>query len=107
MDDLHFVGTELSWFAWTITLYAGLTMVTNVPFYSFKEINFRKSVPFIAIFVIVLIFVLVSSDPPKVLFGMFVLYGLSGYVIYFWRLFKGKPVSILETTEADHFDGKE
>ncbi len=107
MDDLRFVGTELSWFAWTITLYAGLTMVTNVPFYSFKEINFRKSVPFIAIFVIVLVFVLVSSDPPKVLFGMFVLYGLSGYVIYFWRLFKGKPVSILQTTESDHFDGKE
>jgi CDP-diacylglycerol---serine O-phosphatidyltransferase len=97
MDDLRFVGTELSWFSWIITLYAGLTMVTNVPFYSFKEVNFRKSVPFIAIFVIVLIFVLISSDPPKVLFGMFVLYGLSGYAIYFWRLSKGKPVSIIET----------
>jgi CDP-diacylglycerol---serine O-phosphatidyltransferase len=107
MDDLRFVGTELSWFAWAITLYAGLTMVTNVPFYSFKEVNFRKSVPFIAIFVIVLIFVLVSSDPPKVLFGMFVLYGLSGYVIYFWRLFKGKPVSIVQTTEAETIDGKD
>ncbi len=107
MDDLRFLGTELSWFAWTITLYAGLTMVTNVPFYSFKEINFRKSVPFIAIFVIVLVFVLVSSDPPKVLFGMFVLYGLSGYVIYFWRLFKGKPVSIVQTSESDSFDVKD
>lgn len=107
MDDLRFVGTDLAWFAWTITLYAGLTMVTNVPFYSFKEINFRKSVPFIAIFVIVLIFVLISSDPPKVLFGMFVLYGLSGYVIYFWRLFKGKPVSIVDTSEHDVMDHKD
>jgi CDP-diacylglycerol---serine O-phosphatidyltransferase len=107
MDDLRFVGTDLTWFAWTITLYAGLTMVTNVPFYSFKEINFRKSVPFIAIFVIVLIFVLISSDPPKVLFGMFVLYGLSGYVIYFWRLFKGKPVSIVDTSEHDMVDHKD
>jgi CDP-diacylglycerol--serine O-phosphatidyltransferase len=107
MDDLRFVGTELSWFAWIITLYAGLTMVTNVPFYSFKEVNFRKSVPFIAIFLIVLVFVLISSDPPKVLFGMFVLYGLSGYGVYFWRLFKGKPVSILQTTEGDGADLKE
>jgi CDP-diacylglycerol--serine O-phosphatidyltransferase len=108
MDDLRFVGTELSWFSWTITLYAGLTMVTNVPFYSFKEVNFRKSVPFIAIFVIVLIFVLISSDPPKVLFGMFVLYGLSGYAIYFWRLSKGRPVSIIETTtEAEPIEEKE
>lgn len=97
MDDLGFAGPDLSWFAWSITLYAGLTMVTNVPFYSFKEINFRKSVPFISIFAVVLIFVLVSSDPPKVLFGLFVLYGLSGYAIYFWRLWKGKPVSIVQT----------
>ena len=107
MHDLGFEGQNLSWYAWTITLYAGLTMVTNVPFYSFKEINFRKSVPFIAIFLIVLIIVLVSSDPPKVLFGMFVLYGLSGFVIYFWRLFKGKPVSIVQTSEAENHDVKD
>jgi CDP-diacylglycerol--serine O-phosphatidyltransferase len=108
MDDLGFAGTDLTWAAWTITLFAGLTMVTNVPFYSFKDINFRKSVPFIAIFVIVLCFVAVSSDPPKVLFGLFILYGLSGYVIYFWRLIKGKPVSIIQTEpeplDEDHKD---
>ncbi|MGZ3238995.1 MAG: CDP-diacylglycerol--serine O-phosphatidyltransferase [Burkholderiaceae bacterium] len=105
MDDLGVPRTDLSWVAWTITLYAGLTMVTNVPFYSFKDVNFRKSVPFIAVFVIVLIFVAVSSDPPKVLFGIFVCYGLSGYVIYFWRLFKGKPVSIIQT-EDEHVEDK-
>lgn len=107
MHDLGFAGPDLSWYAWGITLYAGLTMVTNVPFYSFKEINFRKTVPFIAIFLIVLVFVLISSDPSKVLFGMFVLYGLSGYVIYFWRLLKGKPVSIVQTSESDSMDVKE
>jgi CDP-diacylglycerol--serine O-phosphatidyltransferase len=97
MDDLRFAGADLALAAWIITLYAGLTMVTNVPFYSFKDINFRKSVPFIAIFLIVLVFVAVSSDPPKVLFGLFVLYGLSGYFVYFWRVVKGKPVSIIQT----------
>ena len=97
MDDLRFAGTDLSWPAWVVTVYAGLTMVSNVPFYSFKQVNFRKSVPFIAIFLIVLGFVAVSSDPPKVLFGLFVVYGLSGYVIFLWRLLKGRPVSIVET----------
>lgn len=106
MDDLGFAGPELSWFAWGITLYAGLTMVTNVPFYSFKEINFKKSVPFIGIFLIVLIIVLISSDPPKVLFGLFVLYGLSGYAIFFWKWFKGRPVSIIQT-EPEHDDEKD
>jgi CDP-diacylglycerol---serine O-phosphatidyltransferase len=97
MDDLRFAGADLRWISWAITLYAGLTMVTNVPFYSFKDVNFRKSVPFIAIFLIVLAFVAISSDPPKVLFGLFVLYGLSGYGVYLWRLWKGKPVSIVQT----------
>jgi len=101
MDDLGVPRTDLSWAAWAITLYAGLTMVTNVPFYSFKDVNFHKAVPFISVFVIVLIYVVVSTDPAKVLFGIFVLYGLSGYVVYFWRLFKGKPVSFIQTeTEA-------
>lgn len=106
MDDMRFAGTDLSWLAWAVTLYAGLTMVTNVPFYSFKDINFRKSVPFIAIFLIVLAFVAISSDPPKVLFGMFVCYGLSGYGVYFWRILKGKPVSIIQT-EAESIEEKE
>jgi CDP-diacylglycerol--serine O-phosphatidyltransferase len=106
MDDLRFTGTELSWISWGITVFAGLTMVTNVPFYSFKDVNFRKVVPFIAIFLIVLMFVLVSVDPPKVMFGLFVIYGLSGYAFYFWRLFKGKPVSIVQT-EIEAIDEKD
>jgi CDP-diacylglycerol--serine O-phosphatidyltransferase len=106
MDDLRYAGTDLSWLAWSVTLYAGLSMVSNVPFYSFKDVNFRKSVPFITIFLIVLAFVAVSSDPPKVLFGLFVCYGLSGYGVFFWRMFKGKPVSIIET-KTDAIDEKE
>jgi CDP-diacylglycerol--serine O-phosphatidyltransferase len=82
-----------------LALFAGLTMVTNVPFYSFKDVNFRKSVPFIAVFLIALAFALVSIDPPKVLMPIFVVYGLSGYVVFFWRLAKGKPVSIIQTDD--------
>lgn len=76
---------DLAWFAWGLTVYAGLTMVSNAPFYSFKDINLRRSVPFFAVLVLVLVFVLVSSDPPLVLFSLFVLYGLSGYVLWFLR----------------------
>lgn len=99
MDDLRFAGTDLSWYAWVITLYAGITMVTNVPFYSFKDVNFRKPVPFIAALLVVVALVLISSDPSKVLFGLFVLYGLSGYGVYLWRRLKGKPVSIVQTKD--------
>ena len=61
MDDLKLYGSDFFWTSWIVTLFAGLTMVTNVPFYSFKDINFRKSVPFIVIFLIALAFVAISS----------------------------------------------
>jgi CDP-diacylglycerol--serine O-phosphatidyltransferase len=76
-------------------------MVTNVPYYSFKDINFRKSVPFIAVFLIALMFALVSIDPPKVLFPIFIAYGLSGYAVSAWRLAKGKKVSLIQVEETD------
>jgi predicted membrane metal-binding protein len=103
MDDLRWAGADLRWFSWSITLYAGLMMVSNLPFYSFKDVNFRKSVPFIAAFLMVLAFVVVASDAPKVLFGLFVLYGLSGYGVFIWRWFRGHSVSIVQT-EPQSFD---
>src|SRR5437867_9110286 len=75
----------MPWVAACLTLYAGITMVSNVPFHSFKGINLRRSVPFAVILLIVLGFILVISDPPIVLFLLFVAYGLSGYVCWVWK----------------------
>ncbi len=75
----------LNWMAALFTLYAGVTMVSSVPFYSFKDVNFRKSVPFWVFLAGVLGFVLITFDPPIVLFLLFCAYGLSGYVMWFIR----------------------
>jgi CDP-diacylglycerol--serine O-phosphatidyltransferase len=83
-------GTDLRWLAWAITLYAGVTMVSNAPFYSFKDLNLKKSVPYMAVPLIVLAFVLVSSDPPIVLFLLFLVYAVSGYVLWVWRWRTGR-----------------
>jgi CDP-diacylglycerol---serine O-phosphatidyltransferase len=80
------------------TLYAGLTMVTNVPFYSFKDVHFKRSVPFIVTVAIALGFALIAYHPPTVLFGLFVVYGLSGYGVYIWKRSKGRPVSVIATS---------
>ena len=102
MDDLQVPGGRLPWVSWAIVLVAGLSMVSNVPFYSFKDVNFRKSVPFLAVFLIALGFALVSIDPPKVLFPIFVAYGLSGYAVYFWRMARGRPASIKATEHSSN-----
>lgn len=106
MDDIGFAGSDFYWTSWILTLYAGLTMVSNVPFYSFKVMDIRKSVPFIAVILVVLVFVTISFDPPKVLFALFVIYGISGYIVYLWRKLQGKPVSIVQTKE-DHHEEKD
>ena len=95
---------DLAWVAWGFTVYAGVTMVSNAPFYSFKDIYLRRSVPFIFVIGVVLAFVLVSSDPPVVLFSLFVLYGLSGYVVWAWRLKSGRAAPWRETAAAGATD---
>jgi len=74
--------------ACALTLFAGITMVTSIHFYSFKDLNFRRSVPFWAALVMVLVLILVSWNPPIVLFGVFVAYSFSGYVMWLWK-FRG------------------
>ena len=91
MLDNQFNGHELRWYACAMTVFAGITMVSNLKYYSFKSINMRKSVPFIVIFLFVLFFILVSVDPPIILFSLFTAYSLSGYVVQLWSLRKKNP----------------
>ncbi|MBZ0143364.1 MAG: CDP-diacylglycerol--serine O-phosphatidyltransferase [Rhodocyclales bacterium] len=79
--DLNYTGEEVRWYAWALTIFAGVTMVSNFSYYSGKDINLRRSVPFIAVLAIVLFFVLVSSYPPGILFALFLCYAFSGYVM--------------------------
>jgi len=98
MNDLGWPGAELSWVMFAVSLYAGLTMVTNVPFYSFKDLHMKRSVPFAAIVLIALIIAVINIHPPLVLFAVFVIYSLSGYAVYGWRKAKGQHTSVISTS---------
>jgi CDP-diacylglycerol--serine O-phosphatidyltransferase len=83
MDDFGIQRAEaVSWVAWVFTMFAGITMVSNVPFYSFKDINLKKSVPFWAVLAIAASLAVISLKPPVVLFLLCVGYALSGYVLW-------------------------
>ena len=94
-------GAEVSWFMFALMLYAGLTLVTNVPFYSFKDVSFKRSVPFAVIVSIALGIAVINIDPPTVIFALFVMYGMSGYVLYFWRRYKGLQTSVISTSTEE------
>jgi CDP-diacylglycerol--serine O-phosphatidyltransferase len=89
---------DFGWIMFAVTLFAGLTMVTNTPYYSFKDLGGRRSVPFVVLVAAALLFAVVSIEPATVLFLVFVGYALSGYLIYGWRRAKGQHASIVSTS---------
>ncbi len=98
MTELEIDSGDVRWVMFGLALYAGLTMVTNVPFYSFKDVQMKKSVPFVVIVLIALGIAIVNIHPPVVMFGLFVVYGLSGYLVYGWRKTKGMQTSVISTS---------
>jgi CDP-diacylglycerol--serine O-phosphatidyltransferase len=83
--DFDFSPREHLWLAgvtWAVAVFAGVTMVSNVPFWSFKEVNWKKRVPLWVILACVVAISIVASSPSLVLFALFMAYGLSGYAMW-------------------------
>jgi len=85
VTDFGWKASELLWLvgvAWIVAVFTGFTMVSNVPFWSFKEVNWRQRVPLWVILAAVLGYTIVALRPSLVLFAVFLAYALSGYVMW-------------------------
>jgi CDP-diacylglycerol--serine O-phosphatidyltransferase len=76
------VSSILAIFTAILTGCVSLLMVVNIPYYSFKEIELKKRVPFFSMLFVVFIFALISIDPPIVLALCAFVYVVSGPVIW-------------------------
>ena len=74
--------------AMAVAIVDGVLMVSNIRFHSFKSLDLRGRVPFVSVLVVVFIFVLISTDPPLVLFSGFLLYAVSGPVFTLFQVRK-------------------
>ncbi|HWI14307.1 MAG TPA: CDP-diacylglycerol--serine O-phosphatidyltransferase [Burkholderiales bacterium] len=94
MNEYQVRGADVRWLAWACTMFAGLSMVSNLRFYSGKDINLRKSVSFSVVVGIAMGLVLLitfSSTLPEMLFLLFSAYALSGYVLWVLGKMKKEP----------------
>ena len=85
LSDFGFDPDEHLWLGaltWAVAVFTGITMVSNVPFWSFKEVNWKKRVPLWVILAGVIGISIVASRPSLVLFALFMAYALSGYVMW-------------------------
>ncbi len=80
-QEYAFTGKAFPLLVSAITITVGLLMVSKIRYNSFKKIDLKGKVSFMAILVVVLLFIAISLNPPTVLFIAFILYALSGPVI--------------------------
>jgi CDP-diacylglycerol--serine O-phosphatidyltransferase len=95
MESYDVARADIPLLAWALTLFAGITMVSSVRFYSGKDINLRKSVPFRVVVMIALIVVAlmqVVNNLPEVLLSVFGCYAASGYVMWVMERLRRKRV---------------
>lgn len=85
--DLGWVGEELpalmTLWAAILTLFAGLLMVSNVRYQSFKGVDLKARVPLIVLILVIVIFAIVLINPPTVLLVMLIIYALSGPLFHY------------------------
>ena len=72
--------------AFLVTASAGALMVSNFAYYSGRDVNLGERIPFAYLLVIPAAFMLISLDPPLVLFLLFFAYSLSGPLYSLLRL---------------------
>ncbi|MBT1065004.1 CDP-diacylglycerol--serine O-phosphatidyltransferase [Bowmanella sp. Y26] len=84
------VGTDYGVIVAFVTAAAGLLMVSNFKYNSFKEVNWQGKVPFVALLIVMLVFVVVATQPSLVLFITFLLYAVAGPINTFRSVDKVK-----------------
>ncbi|MBT0585842.1 CDP-diacylglycerol--serine O-phosphatidyltransferase [Alteromonas oceanisediminis] len=91
-------GNDYGFVVALVTGVAGLLMVSNFKYNSFKEVNWHGKVPFVALLIIMLIFVIVATEPALVLFIVFSLYALAGPI----NTFRSVDKVTLNDVVGDH-----
>lgn len=79
-------GRDISILALLVTVLAGVLMVSNIRYRSFKDLDLRGRIPFVTVLAVPLVFVLIFLDPPQVLFAVFLGYAVSGPAVVLARL---------------------
>lgn len=81
-------GESLKYLVMILTIAAGLLMVSNVKYRSFKDLDLKNKVPFVTILIMVLVFIFIVYQPPFILFTIFALYTFSGLIGFILRKLK-------------------
>ena len=101
LHELGVPGESLQWSSLFLTLACGALMVSKVSYYSFKDFDLQHRIPFVLMLLVLLVFALMTIDPPKVLFIIFFSYALSGLWLWTWRRLRRNKQRFLKEEPVD------
>ena len=78
VGTLHALNFQSAVMTWCCLTAAGVLMVSNIRYYSFKGVNVKDRVPFKLVLLAVLVLIVIAFEPILVLFLLFLFYALSG-----------------------------
>lgn len=98
-------GDKIGYLVGLLTIAAGLLMVSNFRYNSFKDVNWRDKVGFLTILIVLLVFVVIASRPAEMLFGIFFIYACSGPITTIRSVRKLKLEHVVgDSDDADFAD---
>jgi len=98
------LGADGAWAmvpAFLITVGVGALMVSNISYYSFKDLDLGGRVPFQYLVLFPLVLIVIALSPSRMLFLLFFLGSLSGPAIWLWRWRRRRMNATSETDDSD------
>ena len=103
-ESYGIAGEDVTYAALLMTLAAGLLMVSRFSYYSFKDLDLGKRVPFVVLLAAVLVFVFLTIETATVLFSFFFLYMMSGPIVSLFRWNRKRMRLAAEPTDEKPVD---
>ncbi len=75
----------VSYFAVVLTIFAGLLMISNYRYFSFKVLQFKGTVPYMVFLLAVVLLAVIAQNPREVLWSMCIIYACSGPIGWIYR----------------------
>lgn len=104
LDTYNLGGAAAAPVSLAVIMALALAMVSNLPYRSFKDLDLKDRVPFVALLFLVFLFVLISFDPPRVLLAGFSVYLASGPLVWLYLRRRGRPEDHLQESSAPEPD---
>ena len=90
----------IAYLAAMLTVFTGLLMISNYKYFSFKELHFAGTVPYMVFVFAVILLVVVAQNPHEMLLGMNIIYVASGPCVWLFRKRTGVKALFAEENQA-------